>query len=73
MFVAFRLKPDRDDDLIAWINTLGEDERSAGIRQALRGNVTRQESFTAPKIKPKEVTPRADAPGNIEKNLDSWF
>ncbi len=84
MFVAFRLKPGRDDDLIAWINTLGEDERSAGIRQALRGNVSRPEVETFPrrhvmetfpereKIEPKQIEPSARQV-DIEANLDGWL
>ncbi len=76
MFIAFRLKPGRDDDLIAWINTLGVDERSAGIRQALRGNATRVEVETLPplpkKIEPKQAEPVARQV-DIEKNLDGWL
>lgn len=82
MFIAFRLKPGRDDDLIAWVNTLGVDERSAGIRQALRGNLTRVEVETFPhrehrqsiaevkKIEPRQVDPVTP---DIESNLDSWL
>lgn len=33
---TFRLKPERDNDLIDWLNSLGEGERSFFIRQALR-------------------------------------
>jgi hypothetical protein len=33
---TFRLKPERDSDLIDWLNSLGEGERSCFIRQALR-------------------------------------
>ncbi len=71
MFIAFRLKPGRDDDLIAWMQTLGVDERSAGIRQALRGNVSRQSPTV--KIQPKQVTEREQVSNDVEKNLDSWF
>ena len=73
MFIAFRLKPGRDDDLIAWVNSLGQDERSYNIRQALRGNTG---PVSQPvRIKPKEIghKPPADDAGDIEKNLDSWF
>ena len=33
---TFRLMPGRDDDLIQWLETLGEGERSFYIRQVLR-------------------------------------
>ena len=33
---TFRLKPDRDADLIVWLNSLGDGERSCFIRNALR-------------------------------------
>lgn len=33
---TFRLKPERDSDLIEWLNSLGEGERSCFIRHALR-------------------------------------
>ena len=34
--VAFKVKPGRDDDLIKWLEEIGEGERSFFIRQALR-------------------------------------
>ncbi len=71
MFIAFRLKPGRDDDLIAWMQTLGVDERSAGIRQALRGNVSRPAPTV--KVQPKQVAEREQVSNDLEKNLDSWF
>jgi hypothetical protein len=36
MRITFRLKDDRDEDLLRWFNALGEGERSFFIRQALR-------------------------------------
>jgi|GEM_PF-2879996 len=33
---TFRLKTERDEDLIAWLESLGEGERSFHIRQTLR-------------------------------------
>ena len=33
---GFRLKPDRDQELISWLESLGEGERSFFIREALR-------------------------------------
>lgn len=36
---AFRLKKGRDRDLIAWLESFGEGERSFHIRQALRAGI----------------------------------
>jgi hypothetical protein len=36
MRITFRLKDDRDDDLLHWFRVVGEGERSYFIRQALR-------------------------------------
>ena len=75
MFIAFRLKPGRDDDLIAWVNSLGQDERSYNIRQALRGNTgpVSEPVRVKPKVIPVKSEPPTDNAGDIEKNLDSWF
>jgi hypothetical protein len=35
----FRLKPDRDDELIRWLNTRSRPARSAFIREALRRQI----------------------------------
>ena len=43
MRITFRLKDDRDDDLLRWFNALGEGERSFFIRQALRCGLGSQE------------------------------
>jgi len=34
--VAFRLKPGRDDMIIDWLNSLGDNDKSYHIREALR-------------------------------------
>jgi len=39
MVVSFKLMPGRDDDLIEWLENLGEGEKSFHIRQALREKV----------------------------------
>ena len=36
MFVAFRLKEGRDDELIQWLQSLGERDRSYNIREAMK-------------------------------------
>lgn len=38
---TFRLKPGRDEDLITWLESLGEGERSFFIRNALRKAITK--------------------------------
>lgn len=43
--VSLRLRPGRDDDLMAWINSLPERERSFWIRRAIRrGMAVKQET-----------------------------
>jgi hypothetical protein len=39
MFIAFRLKPGRDDDLIEWAESLGAGDQSYHIRETLRRNL----------------------------------
>jgi len=82
MFIAFRLKPGRDDDLIAWISSLGRDERSCNIRQALRGvvfNAAPVNTRQAPGKHHANIMPKAaDAKAtentrDIETNLDQWL
>ena len=52
MRITFRLKDERDDDLIHWFKVIGEGERSFFIRQALRrGLGSREEKVSIPIIK----------------------
>jgi predicted DNA-binding protein len=41
MFIAFRLKPGRDDDLIKWAESLGAGDKSYYIREAIRQGLFR--------------------------------
>jgi hypothetical protein len=43
---TFRLKPERDSDLIEWLNSLGEGERSCFIRHALRKALRQKEDVS---------------------------
>ena len=43
MRITFRLKDERDDDLINWFNIIGAGERSFFIRQALRRSLCSEE------------------------------
>jgi hypothetical protein len=62
---TFRLKPERDSDLIAWLNSLGEGERSCFIRQALRKALGQKEEmcFRHGESKDLNIT-------NIDSKLD---
>ncbi len=74
MFIAFRLKPGRDDDLLSWINNAGEGDRSYHIRETLRRGLFRQAApLPVVKIEPKQVEETAPAEFDLEKNLDEWF
>ncbi len=42
MFIAFRLKPGRDDDLIRWLESLGSGDQSYYIRESLRRDLNSQ-------------------------------
>ncbi len=46
MIVNFRLKVGRDDEIIRWINCLGEHDRSYHIREILRGYLRGDSSET---------------------------
>ncbi len=50
---AFRLKKGRDRDLITWLESFGEGERSFYIRQALRAGIAAQSGQVAT---PQQVT-----------------
>jgi len=43
MRITFRLKENRDEDLLLWFNNLGEGERSYFIRQTLRRGLVKAE------------------------------
>ena len=77
MFIAFRLKPGRDDDLINWIQSKEEGDRSYHIRQVIRQGLLQQTpaiSYPAIRIEPrqiediKQVVKEAD----LEAALDAW-
>jgi len=74
MFVAFRLKPGRDDDLISFINNTGEGDRSYHIREKLRQGLFMEAApLPAFKIKPKQAKEQAPEVLDLEKNLEEWF
>ena len=75
---TFRLKPGRDDDLIGWLEALGEGERSYHIRQALRRGLSgpvasalSRVPIAAAEEPPQPVKQEAmEAPDDIEAKLD---
>ncbi len=42
MHIGFRLKPGRDDDLIRWVESLGNGDQSYYIRESLRRDLNAQ-------------------------------
>jgi len=74
MFIAFRLKPGRDDDLISWIYGAGDGDRSYHIREALRqGLLSQATPLPDIKIDPKQAKEAAPVEVDLEKNLKEWF
>ena len=58
MRITFRLKVDRDDDLLHWFKALGEGERSFFIRQALRRGLSKNEEVVSiPVISDQHIKP----------------
>ena len=57
--INFKVKPGRDDDLIDWMKTLGEGERSFHLRQTLRRGLR---GNSKPSYRPK-----IDKGGNNDK------
>ena len=77
MFIAFRLKPGRDDDLINWIINAGEGDRSYHIREAIRRGLSGQApgpSFPTVKIEAKQVedTRQEVNETDLEAALSAW-
>ncbi len=71
MFVGFRLKKGRDDDIIKWLNSIDTNDRSYHIREHLRAKIspTKTESLKS-KDNSKETTLVSN---NAESNLDNWM
>ncbi len=74
MFIAFKLKQGRDDDLIEWITNAGDGDRSYHIREAIRRGLLASTSPTINpviRIAPKE--PAATAAADLDAALDDWL
>lgn len=77
MFIAFRLKPGRDDDLINWIQGTGEGDRSYHIRQAIRQGLLQQApapTYTSIRIEPRQAEDikQEVKEADLEAALDAW-
>ena len=79
MRITFRLKDDRDDDLLRWFNALGEGERSFFIRQALRCGLGSQEEKVnipiimgeMPKLPKEEVVTAEEAESRLASLINT--
>lgn len=76
MFIAFRLKPGRDDDLINWIQNTGEGDRSHHIRQTIRQGLRQAPAppYKTIKIEPRQIedTIQEINEAELEAALDAW-
>jgi hypothetical protein len=80
VYIAFRLKPNRDSDIISWLESLGEGDRSYAILEALRkGFIPAPPTFShcpLPAITIKVRQVEEAQPTNeqdLEATLDSWL
>jgi hypothetical protein len=79
MRITFRLKDDRDEDLLRWLNALGEGERSFFIRQALRRGLGRKEEKVSvpiikgemPKLPKEEVVTAEEAESRLASLINN--
>ena len=68
MRITFRLKVDRDDDLLHWFKALGEGERSFFIRQALRRGLSKnEEAVSLPAISDQHIKSVKEEPITAEE------
>ncbi len=77
MFASFRLKPGRDDDLIAWLINLQPGDRSYHIRETIRKGLTaspRRPETPQVTISPKQKRSEQQIvnSADLETALDSW-
>ena len=77
MFIAFRLKPGRDNDLIVWISNITPGDRSYYIRELMRRGLSASiKSPTTPTIAitPKQVNGNENvcSDQDLEDALDNW-
>lgn len=75
VFIAFKLKKGRDQDLIAWIESLGDGDRSYHIRELLRRGISMQvpTQLNPNKIQPKQTKSVEIVKIDLDKNLQEWM
>jgi len=75
MRITFRLKDDRDDDLLHWFQVVGEGERSYFIRQALRRGLSNGEQAVSipyiSELKPSVINEEPITAEEAEDRLSS--
>jgi len=68
MRITFRLKNERDEDLLHWFKVIGEGERSYFIRQALRRGLSgREQTFQISAIPEININPAQEEPITAEE------
>ncbi len=77
MRITIRLRERRDRDLIDWMTTLDEGDRSEIIRSTLRNGLSnkRVNVATAPvvKIEPREAKTDEIKEADLEERLNDWI
>lgn len=78
VFIAFRLKPGRDDDLIDWITNAGEGDRSYHIRESIRRGLVGKTQLPFSSVnrvvaKQVERNKKMIKEEDLETALDSWI
>ncbi len=77
MRVTIRLRERRDRDLVDWINSLEEGDRSEYIRNVLRKGLSNNganfATAQAIKIEPKEVKTDEIKEVDLEERLNDWI
>ena len=68
MRITFRLKNERDEDLLHWFKVIGEGERSYFLRQALRrGLSAREQTFQISAMPEININPVQEEPITAEE------
>lgn len=75
VFIAFKLKKGRDQDLIDWIKGLDEGDRSYHIRELLRRGISMRFPSQLPptRIQPKQTINAEIKIIDLDKNLQEWM
>jgi len=75
MRITFRLKDERDEDLLMWFKNLGEGERSFYIRQAIRRGLNNSVESTTVSVMNNHpeslINPEPVSAGEAESRLSN--